>query len=281
MLLAPGVHYLKIHSRTLRPARHTNVYVIGGEEVIIIDAGYAKEVELDKLYRLLDELGNPRVLINIISHKHKDHYSGVDKVGEKTGGEVAAHREDTGPICDGLGDTVVSRMLEGGEELRAGSKKIKVLHLPGHTAGMLNFFMEDEGLLFTSDNVVGFGTTWIGPPDGDMTDYLASLNSLTSMKSVKICPGHGPIIENPPEKIEQIIKHRLQREKQILDLIRGGLSDHEELFQKVYVKGEKIHEKLYTVARRTMEGHLAKLRDEGKVTSRGEGDGTYYSITGA
>lgn len=278
MLVAPGVHHLKVHSRTLKPARYTNVYVIGAREVIIIDAGYAEEVELDKLFQLLEKLGKPRVLMNIITHRHQDHYNRVDVVRQKTGAKVAAHREDAGAICEGLKGLSVDVSLLGAEKLEADGKKIEVLHMPGHTPGMLNFYMEEEGLLFTSDNIVGFGTTWIGPPDGDMAVYLGSLRRLLALKSVRICPGHGPIIDNPFQKIEEIIGHRLEREKQILSLINSGSATPQELFQRVYVKGEKIHESLHTVARRTIDGHLAKLLREGKVTAHGDGDNRRYSV---
>ncbi len=278
MLVAPGVHHLKIHSRTLKPARYTNVYVIGEKEVIIIDAGYAEETDLDKLFHLLEELGKPRVLMNVISHRHKDHYNRVNSIKERAGAEVAAHREDMGPINEGLSGLYVEKMLRGGEELKADGKKIRVLHMPGHTPGMLNFYMEEEGLLFTSDNVVGFGTTWIGPPDGDMAVYLDSLRGLLSLKSTRLCPGHGPIIDNPSQKIEEIMKHRFQREDQILSLIGGGISTSQELFNKVYVKGEKIHDSLYTVARRTIEGHLMKLQKDGKVTRQEEGENSRYYV---
>ena len=265
MLVAPGVHHLKIHSRTLKPARYTNVYLVGEREVIIIDAGYSEDTELDKLFQLLKELGDPYVIMNVITHRHKDHYNRVDKVMERTGAGVAAHREDAGSIADGLNGLSFDTFLQGGEELEADGKKIEVLHLPGHTSGMLNFYLEEEGLLFTSDNVVGFGTTWIGPPDGDMAVYLESLSRLLSLKSVKICPGHGPIIERPEEKIREIIGHRLKREEQVLSLLGEKPFTREELFQKVYVKGEKIHRSLNTVAKRTIDGHLDKLQKEGKI----------------
>jgi glyoxylase-like metal-dependent hydrolase (beta-lactamase superfamily II) len=271
MLVAPGVHHLKIHSRTLKPARYTNVYLIGDKEVIIIDGGYSEDAELEKLFQLLKKLGDPRVVMNVISHRHKDHYNRTDIVSDRTGARLAAHREDIGSVNDGLNGLHADLKLKDGEELEADGKKIRVMHLPGHTPGMLNFYLEEDGLLFTSDNVVGFGTTWIGPPDGDMTLYLNSLRTLLALNSVKICPGHGPIIERPAEKIEEIIDHRLKREEQLLSLIGEGFSTSEELFRKVYVKGEKIHSSLNTVARRTIEGHLAKLQKEGKIVADEDG----------
>jgi ribonuclease/clavin/mitogillin len=160
-----------------------------------------------------------------------------------------------------------------------GRVTLTVLHAPGHTRGQINVWFEQEKILFAGDNVVGEGTTWIGPPDGNLSAYLDTLRRLQTFGAKRIAPGHGGMVENPAEKIAFLIERRLLRERQILTLLREKNRTSEELTQIIYK--DQIPPFLFSIAERTVIGHLDKLAGEGKVTRYSQGNKYIYALSDA
>lgn len=145
--------------------------------------------------------------------------------------------------------------------------ELQVIHGPGHTEGQLNLYIPSMKILIAGDNVVAEGTTWIGPPEGNMQAYLNTLHTLNQLNISKIGPGHGDWVHNPYEHIDFVIKRRLHREKQILAFLseHGQLSSAE-LTKMIYE--DSIHPSIFGVAQRTTEAHLIKLMEDKKVAKQ-------------
>jgi glyoxylase-like metal-dependent hydrolase (beta-lactamase superfamily II) len=137
-----------------------------------------------------------------------------------------------------------------------------VLHTPGHESGHCCFYDSADQVLFSGDHILGYGTSVIRPPDGDMTEYLRSLERLLEFNISLILPGHGPLVGKPEAKIKEYIEHRLQRERQVLDALRKGRETIGAVTEMIYVD---VRGPLKNVAEFSVQAHLIKLMREGKV----------------
>jgi glyoxylase-like metal-dependent hydrolase (beta-lactamase superfamily II) len=147
---------------------------------------------------------------------------------------------------------------------------LRALHTPGHTRGHLSFYEERTETLLTGDNIVGLGSVLIDPPEGNVRDYLASLERyrrLLPRVRVLLC-GHGAAVANPATKIDEYIAHRLEREANILRAVREGAGTAEEIVARVYTD---VNPKAHAWAARAVVAHLEKLEDDGLVTGAGGG----------
>jgi glyoxylase-like metal-dependent hydrolase (beta-lactamase superfamily II) len=141
-----------------------------------------------------------------------------------------------------------------------------VLHTPGHESGHCCFYEGGDRVLFSGDNILGYGTAVIHPPDGNMTDYLQSLERLLGFDISLILPGHGPLIGKPEAKIREYIKHRMEREQQVLAALRSGRQTIGDITQLIY---KDMSAALQRVAEFSVQAHLEKLMHEGRVKSEG------------
>ena len=139
------------------------------------------------------------------------------------------------------------------------------MHTPGHALGHLCFHDADRGVLLTGDNIVGVGSVLIDPPEGNMRDYLRSLERMRSLPNLSVLlGGHGPAVATPYQKIDEYISHRLERERNILEAVRTGASTAKEIVARVYTD---VSPKAYAMAERAVLAHLEKLRDDGLVST--------------
>jgi glyoxylase-like metal-dependent hydrolase (beta-lactamase superfamily II) len=149
---------------------------------------------------------------------------------------------------------------------------VQCLHTPGHTAGHLCYYVPEEKVLFSGDNVLGVGTAAISPPPhGDMAQYVASLKKMKTVDADLLLPGHGPAVKEPPRKIQELIDHRQQREDQILSLLAGGRDDVHSLVKAIYPELDK---RLLQMARGQVLSHLHKLQSDGRLRLEGKGADT-------
>jgi ribonuclease/clavin/mitogillin len=269
----PNYICFPVRTPTRPPATHTNCYLIySAEEFLIIDPGSPYEDEQQALVACVDDLireGRTAREI-LLTHVHPDHIAGVnalnDHLEKKQGkrAQIAAHRR-TGESLKGQID--VDRFIEDEEILKLrGEPKIKLraLHTPGHARGHLCFHDERTGALISGDNIVGYGSVLIDPPEGNMRDYLESLERMRGLENLTVLfGGHGPAIANPYEKIDEYIAHRRQREELILAAVRDGASTLKEILARAYAD---VSPKLHSLAERSILAHLEKLQAEGDVT---------------
>ena len=143
------------------------------------------------------------------------------------------------------------------------SFEIKALHTPGHARGHLVFYDETRGFLLSSNNVVGAGTVVIAPPEGEMTDYLNSLEVMKNLPNLRhLCGSHGSAVFDAKRKIEEYIAHRLEREKQVFEAFLKGATSPDEIAQIVY---QNLKPELFSLAVKSVSAHLAKLEKEGLI----------------
>jgi glyoxylase-like metal-dependent hydrolase (beta-lactamase superfamily II) len=264
-LRAPSAPYAGVYE--------PNVYlVVDGGSAIIIDGGLKDEAAANERLAYLSNLGGPRVESIALTHHHRDHAGGAFLLAAATGAPVRMHAEEQRLLREDLTrrhpDVRLGPPLVDGETLSVGHRTLRVLHTPGHSAGHLCFFLEEEATLFSGDNVLGLGTTAIPPPpDGDMALYVQSLERMKALGASLLCPGHGPLVREPERKIQELIDHRHEREEQLLSLLREGELSVDALVRRIY---PELSPHLIRMATGQVIAHLSKLRDEGRVRLRTE-----------
>jgi endoribonuclease LACTB2 len=277
-MLVGNLNHLKIirvpiHTPTLLPHTTTNCYLIGNnQECILVDAGYDSLETKIELERAIRENGLTIPNSIILTHSHPDHAPGVRQLMDWSPVVYCHHLEKQASLA-AISPWNDLSFLNDKDNIKVAGQDINIIHAPGHTAGQLNVYIPSKQVLLSGDNIVAEGTSWIGPPDGDMTDYLNTLNRLKQLKLTKIGPGHGNWVVNAYEHIEFVLNRRLYRENQIKSLLKQHLqltSLH--LTNMIY---EKLpHPSVFEVAKRTTEAHLIKLMKEGFVTQQD----SFYSL---
>jgi hydroxyacylglutathione hydrolase len=235
----------------------TNTYLVGRRDPILIDTGAGVPDYVPLLEHYLGERGWTQPSRVILTHRHRDHLGGVPSLRQRFRGLSVAkmiHR-DTGlpePIED----------LRDGQTIEGEGVTLVAVHTPGHASDHLCYYLAEEKALFTGDVVLGGSTTVIPSDDGDLLDYLRSLERLLDLDVRRIYPAHGPVIEDGPERIREYIEHRHLRERQILEALDLGLATIPEMVERIYVD---VAPALHPVAAMSVESHLKKLAREGRV----------------
>ena len=277
----------------------TGTYIVGGDvngrdDVVVVDPGPRLDAHRDALAAALDGCNVKAILV---THCHADHSPLAAWLAAESGAPTIAfgpHGDDTWDIGDDpvgddpVGDDPVDEpaaaivaepiveestdrdftpdvtAATGDVVAAADGWVMTALHTPGHTSNHTCFALDDgtTRTLFTGDHVMGWSTTVVSPPDGDMTAYLESLRVVAGRRDDVAIPTHGPPIANPSAFVNELIEHRLQREAQVLDAIRRGLDLIPAMVDVLYAD---VREELHKPARRSVLAHLVKLVDDGKV----------------
>jgi glyoxylase-like metal-dependent hydrolase (beta-lactamase superfamily II) len=229
----------------------TNTWVVGERPAVVIDPG---PDDSGHILAVLDE-AEPVAAI-LLTHRHPDHAPGAARLAEAAGAPVHAFRPEAGepPLADG-------------DVVDANGVHLRVIHTPGHTPDHVCYLLEGEGKVFTGDTVLGRGTSVIDPPDGDMAAYVRSLERLRSLDPQTIYPGHGPVIFTPRGLLDFYLRHRRDRERQVLDGLEKGPQTPEELVPSIYA--EEVSPDLFPAAARSVLAHLLKLEREGRIARTG------------
>ena len=274
MEIKPGVHCLPVKTETLPPHRATNSYALVQDgTALVIDA---VSPDSDDTPGHLAEAGVKSITLAAISHSHGDHHIGLEDLLAKFGGKIICHRL-TRPRLEAVFEPALfGQELRGGEVLEWGDFKLRVIHTPGHSPDHICFYLEDEKLLFSGDTILGWGTSIISPPEGNMAAYMDSLHELSKLEIDTICPAHGPLIEEKTgERIEWYISHRIMRENLVLEALENGAKTPYEIAETIYTEEDfKMHGRdLLPRAARSVLAHLEKLEKEGRVKPEDQ-DGT-------
>jgi glyoxylase-like metal-dependent hydrolase (beta-lactamase superfamily II) len=241
----------------------TNTFLIGtGEARILLDTGEGVPAYLPVLERALAD-ASCRIQEIVLTHGHVDHMGGVSSVLESHGPLRVSKLPEPG--CDARDDVQLTP-LEDGALVRTEGATLRALHTPGHAADHLCFALDEEGSLFSGDNVLGVGTTFIPADGGDLSDYLRSLERLLDEARGAIYPAHGPRIRDGAAKIREYIAHRSEREREILDALERGASNVRDIVEIVYVEYPAA---LRAPARHSVCAHLIKLEREARVRRSG------------
>src|ERR1043166_51835 len=264
----PNFICFPVRTPTKPPATHTNCYLIyTSDSLLVIDPGSPYEDEQIALAAAIDELLSAgRKLPGILlPHVHPDHVGGVNALRSHLGDfTVFAHQGTAEALADVRVDSTLDDedvvVLEGQPRI-----ELRVMHTPGHARGHLCLYEERTGTLISGDNVVGLGSVLIDPPEGNMRDYLQSLERMRALPNLSVIfGGHGPAIANPYRKIDDYISHRLDREQKILQAVRDGAATPKEIVARVYTD---VSPKAHAMAARAVLAHLEKLIEDGVIVS--------------
>jgi glyoxylase-like metal-dependent hydrolase (beta-lactamase superfamily II) len=244
----------------------TQTYLVGGPGgLAVIDPGPA---DADHLAVLLRAIAGAPVLAIACTHTHRDHSPAAAPLAARTGAPVIGCAplvlESGEPRADAPFDRdyAPDRVLEDGQTLEGPGWTLTALATPGHTSNHLCFALEEVAALFTGDHVMGWSTTVVAPPDGDMAAYMASLDKLYRREDRVYYPAHGPAVHNPRRLVRGMIGHRRQRERQILRLLGERPRSIGDLVPQMY-KG--IDERLWPAAGQSVKAHLLDLERRGEV----------------
>jgi glyoxylase-like metal-dependent hydrolase (beta-lactamase superfamily II) len=246
----------------------TGTYLIGRDEVAVIDPGPLQDDHLAALLRALDGVTVSHILV---THTHIDHSPLAAALKAATGAPVLgfgpnpAHGS-AGELSGDL-DFDPDQRLEDGAILTGKGWTLETIHTPGHASNHLCFALREEGSVFTGDHVMGWSTTVVSPPDGDMADYMASLDKLRRRPEKLYIPSHGPEIADGPGWTRGLLGHRRQREAAIVRRLEAAPSTVPELVAQIY---RGLDSRLVGAAGRSVLAHLIKLEAEGKVRCEGE-----------
>jgi glyoxylase-like metal-dependent hydrolase (beta-lactamase superfamily II) len=259
----PYVGRLTAPNPSIMTGKGTNTYIFGNGDLAIIDPGPDDDDHIAAIQAGIEEMGGTPAII-LVTHSHLDHLPGAFSLQRRIGVPIAAFAPILGVDIALRHD---QRMTIGGHPLRA-------LHTPGHAADHLAFLLEDDHVLFSGDLIVGEGTVVIGR-DGELDEYLRSLESLLPLDLRMILPGHGPAIHDPRARIEGYIAHRHEREREILDAIAAEVSTIRDIVEEIYAD---VDPRLHPVAAQSVDAHLRKLVREGRITTFLEDGVTHYEI---
>lgn len=248
----------------------TQTYLVGQGEVAVIDPG---PDEPDHVEALLAAVAGERVVAILCTHTHRDHSPAAVALKAATGAELVGCAplvlEDLGPRADASFDATYApdRVLADGECVTGPGWTLEAVATPGHTSNHLCFALGETGALFTGDHVMGWSTTVVAPPDGNMAAYMASLDRLMARTDRVYYPAHGDPVENPQRFVRGLAGHRKQREAQILRLLGDGIGAIPVMVERMYVG---LDPRLHGAAGRSVLAHLIDLRDRG-VASEADG----------
>lgn len=255
--LSPLVRRITAHNPNVMTGPGTNTYLIGRDEIAVIDPGPLLEPHVDAILAACGD----RLRWIIATHTHPDHSPAAAPLAAATGAVVLGNRIDN----DGRQDASFgpARGFRHDELLATAGFTLRALLTPGHVGNHVCFLLEEEGLLFTGDHIMQGSTVVITPPSGDMKDYLDSLQLLRNYPVKALAPAHGQLILDPAAEIDGLIAHRLKREAKVAGVLRRV--GHESLDGLVPAVYDDVDPGLYPVARLSLWAHLLKLQRDGKA----------------
>jgi glyoxylase-like metal-dependent hydrolase (beta-lactamase superfamily II) len=272
--LSPMVSRLLARNPSPFTFKGTGVYIVGANEnagdVAVIDPGPLIPEHLEALKRAIE---GRRVTHILVTHTHADHSPAARPLKEWTGAKTYGF----GPHGSGKEDGV--KVEEGGDrdfvpdvavrdcDVIAGSGfTFDCVYTPGHTSNHMCYALREEKALFTGDHVMGWSTTVVAPPDGDMAQYMASLKKLLARDDKILYPTHGAPVRDPKPFLQAYLDHRLEREAQIIACLSGGVTTIPEIVARLYADVDK---RLHAAAARSVLAHLIQLEAVGRVTPAG------------
>ena len=266
--VAPGVRRILAGNPSPFTFEGTETYLVGTAEIAVIDPGPDDQRHIDAI---LAAVVGGRVSAILCTHTHRDHSPASRALAAATGAPIIGCAplaiSDDGPRADAAFDFdyAPDRVLEDGETLEGEGWTLAAVATPGHTTNHLCFAFGD--ILFTGDHVMGWSTTVIAPPDGDMADYMASLDMLLARDDRLYFPAHGPAVEKPRAHVRALITHRRMREKQILERLGQGIGRIPAMVETMY---RAVDPRLHPAAGRSVLAHLIDLERRGLIGREGE-----------
>jgi glyoxylase-like metal-dependent hydrolase (beta-lactamase superfamily II) len=248
----------------------TGTYIVGRGSVAVIDPGPALPDHVDAL---LAALAGERVSHILVTHTHLDHSPAAAALKQATGAPTLGFGPHGATRSEGAGseegadrDFVPDHALRDGDTVAGEGWRLTAVHTPGHTSNHLCFALAEEKVLFSGDHVMGWSTSVIAPPDGDMASYLRSLDKLLTRDDAVYWPTHGPAIDDPQAHVRAFIAHRREREAAILARLAAGDEAMPAIVDAIYVG---LDPRLRNAAGRSVLSHLIALIEDGRIACDG------------
>jgi glyoxylase-like metal-dependent hydrolase (beta-lactamase superfamily II) len=270
--IAPGVRRLLAPNPSPFTYTGTQSYLIGEGEVAVIDPG---PDDTSHVAALLEAVRGERVAAILCTHTHRDHSPASRALAAATGAPIVGcapldlEDEEVGRADEAFDpDYRPERALGDGDRLSADGWALTAVATPGHTSNHLCYALEGTGALFCGDHVMGWATSVVAPPDGDMADYMASLDKLLTRGDRILYPAHGPAIEDPTARLAELVAHRRQREREIIERLAAGQGHIPAIVDAIYVG---LDPRLLAAAGRSVLAHLLDLERRGLARRDGGG----------
>lgn len=263
---------------TLPPYDHTNAYVIADNGVaLVVDPGSPLAAATEALAATLAEAGARLVKGIVLTHGHPDHWEGLAAaLARFDHPAVYVHAAEAERVAVDAHKVLVTSDVV----ITVGDLTVELMHTPGHSPGHLSVVVRPAAgraeAALAGDLVTASGSVWVGKPEGDVGDYLESLDKLILIAPKALGPGHGPLVEDPVGRLQEQRAHRLERERQVEESLRAGPLDATAITRTIYPGAE---ERLQELARLSVLAHLDKLEEEGRVRRLGEGDDAPFALT--
>ena len=278
--LSPRVAVALGQNPSLFTGPGTNTYLVGtGPKRLLLDTASGHDAYMPVLEEAMAQIGCKEIEGIVLTHAHPDHIGGVQQVRKHFGSMPvyklpwptpdpdAKSGDEEPPDSRRHPDSLAEgslEVLEEGDLVETEGARLRAIFTPGHAPDHLCFMLEEEGNLFSGDNVLGIGTTVIPAESGNLGDYMDSLERILREKPKAIYPAHGPRIESGVRKIEEYLSHRRKREEQVLEAVAAGDRDAMTMVKRIYVG---YPETLYPAAAQSVTSHLKKLERDGRVRS--------------
>jgi len=261
--VSPSVRAVQVPDDDPMHTQLTSIYVVGKDQVLTIDSGEELERFQWMLRGYLAAVERAEIALAGITHHHLDHAGNLKFIRELYQADILVHSEGVALLEEQLPDSGVNLLSEG-QVIDLGSTLVRVLATPGHSVDSVCYYIEDEGVLFTGDTMLGATSTTVW----DLAQYMQTLERLQTLPNLKvICPGHGPLIHDPRERIQSYIDHRNKREAQVVaTLAEQGEQTSWDIMLKMY---PDIDTRLRFAANINVETHLTKLEREGRLKAHG------------
>lgn len=257
----------------------TGTYIIGKENLAIIDPGPIDQNHFDAIVKSTKGQTITHILL---THNHNDHSPLAKKIKEETGAKIYFKDLSNDIQTEDQFEEGYDKDIEGDIELSDGDIietnewTVEAIHTPGHTSNHICYSLAEEEVLFSGDHVMGWSTTVIVPPDGDMSDYINSLKKLLKRSENNFYPTHGPIIERPKELVTKYIEHRMEREKQITEAIKLGNKKIPDMVKIIY---KDVDISLHPAAAMSTLAHLIRMKENNEIAVSGNNlNGTYELV---
>jgi len=270
--VAPRIRRLLAHNPGAFTFKGTGVTILGQGHVVVIDPG---PDDPHHLAVLRDALKNETVTHILVTHTHRDHSPASRALKQWTGAPIygfgphGSGKAEEGIVIEEGGDMdfVPDVVVRDGDVIEARDFTIECVHTPGHTSNHICYALRQEKALFSGDHVMGWSTTVVAPPDGDMAQYLNSLKKLLARDDAIYWPTHGGPIRDPKTFVKAYLDHRYEREAQILACLSDGLATIPEMVARIYVG---LDPSLRAAAGLSVFAHLLQMTKDGRAIARGE-----------
>lgn len=265
--VVPGVRRVVAENPSSFTHVGTNTYIVGKGEVAVLDPGPLIEEHVDNLTKVL---AGETVTHIVVTHTHMDHSPAADWLKQATGAPiVGAHPrplEGGKTVEAAQEDFAPDILLSDADEIVGPGWTLEAVHTPGHMSNHHCFTLREENVMFSGDHVMGWNTTIVSPPDGNMREYLASLRVCLTRDERLYLPGHGPEIAKPRPFVRAYLNHRLMREGEIARCLREGLETIPDMVKRMYVH---LPETMHRAAARSVLAHMEHMVETGRVTCDG------------